>query len=362
MKNILIVVNSLDMGGSEKFLLRLIQNMPEKQFIYKLYPLKFHGLLIDSFKKLPIDVIDTRNYSIIKHIFELKKLMITSSIVFSFLYKSDLIVIITKLLFILKTPIVWNIRNSQTSFFGNKFLTFLNIKFNSFFSSFADAITYNSEAAFLSHKKIGFKFNKHYFLPNGFLLNLQKTNLIKTNSQTIIIGSLSRLDYQKNHKFLLRSFSNFLKNSTHDIYLFLVGRNVLSRKVTNLISKFGLDGRVIRLDQVTDTSLFFDLIDIYVSTSRSESFSNSIAEAVFMDKKILVSNVGDNIKYFSPLSVFENFNSKDFEFKLNNLLTNIDESLDYSKFKHLFSISNTTNVFLHIVEEMMNKNFPNIIK
>jgi glycosyltransferase involved in cell wall biosynthesis len=353
MKIVLIVINSLDIGGAEKFLLRLFLHMPENKILIRLYPLNFNGSLLNSFKKLPIDLIDTRNYSIMKHLLELKKLIIESSIVFSFLYKSDLIVIITKLLFNLKTIIIWNLRHSKTSFLGNKLLTFINIRINSFFSRYADGITYNSEAAFLSHQNIGYTFKKHYFLPNGFTINSKTTaSTPYTNTTPLIIGNLSRLDFHKNHDFLIESFSNFLKNTSIDIYLLLVGRGVLSHKITHLISKFDLEKKVIRLDQITDTSFFFEIIDVYVSTSRSESFSNSIAEAIFMDKKVLVSNVGDNKKYFSTLSVYENLDSNDFDSKLRYLIANLNNFVDYSLFKKMFSINNTINVFLEIIASM----------
>ena len=353
MKIVLIVINSLDIGGAEKFLLRLFQHMPENKILIKLYPLKFKGSLINSFKNIPIDLIDTRNYSIIKHFLELKKLMIQSSIVLSFLYKSDLIVIITKLVFNLKTIIIWNLRHSKTSLLGNKFLTFINIRINSFFSKYVDGITYNSEAAFLSHQKIGYTFKKHFFLPNGFTINSKTTiSTTYTNSTPLIIGNLSRFDFHKNHDFLIENFSNFLKNTSIDIYLLLVGRGVLSHKITHLISKFDLEKKVIRLDQITDTSFFFEIIDIYVSTSRSESFSNSIAEAIFMDKKVLVSNVGDNTKHFLSSSIYKNLDSNDFESKLNFLISNINNYDDYSLFKQIFSMSNTINVFLDIIDKM----------
>ncbi len=356
MKNILIVINSLDIGGAEKFLYRLIHNLPEKKLKITLYPLKFTGSLIDSYNSLPIYIVDTRKYSIIKHLIELKKIFNNSSFVFSFLYQSDLIVIITKLIFRLKTIVIWNLRHSKTSFLGNKFSTYLNIKVNSLFSKYVDAITYNSEASFYAHKKVGFKFVQHFFLPNGFLNDsLNKFQLIDTTSSAIVIGNLSRFDFQKNHEFLLRSFSVFLKKTSFDVYLLLVGRNVLSKKMTKLISNLQLTHKVIRLNQITDTFIFFKMIDIYISTSRSESFSNSIAEAVYNDKKILISNVGDNLKYFDKLSIYENFDSNDFENKLNHLIENINKPTEYSLFKQKFSINNSVMVFLEIIDRVKSK-------
>jgi glycosyltransferase involved in cell wall biosynthesis len=352
-KKLIFVINSLEIGGAEKFLFNLIKHLPEEIYSITVYPLSFRGALINEYTKLPIELINTSNFSFLNHFSHLKNYMIISSIAFSFLYRSDLLVILTKIFFNLKIKIVWNLRFSKTNILGNKFFTYCNILLNSLLSKYTDAITYNSKLSFQNHKKIGYKFNNHYFFPNGFIDNSsnKRTNKLAI-SNPILIGNLSRVDYQKNHHFLINEFSSLYKNNNYDVYLFLVGRGIFSKNISNQITKLGIQDRVFRIEQVKDPSLFYELIDIYVSTSRSESFSNSIAEAVFNNKPILVSNVGDNNIYFKNNSVYNNLDSKDFQDKLKAIISSNDDKNDYNYFKTKFTIFNSVFKFQEIIDSL----------
>ena len=142
--------------------------------------------------------------------------------------------------------------------------------------------------------------------------------------------------------------------------IFLIGGAILSSQkkyYNNLIKKIKKEKleNIIFKDFVEDTSSFYQSIDVYACYSKSEASPTSVWEAMFFEKPIISTNVGD-LKEINTHSSFgyiiDNFDvalfyQKILEIKNNNSLL---ESFSKSSYKHSmnFSVKNITKKYFDI--------------
>ena len=187
---------------------------------------------------------------------------------------------------------------------ANKSRTLKIIKLNSILSKYIDLITYNSNKALKTHVEFGYKDKHSVVIPNGFELdkfkfdqrerNKVRNSLnLKDNERAII--TVGRWDIQKDYYTLLKALEN-LKKSNHNFKMLMVGTNLDNKneELTSLISKHGLENRIILLGRQDNIPGLLSAADIYVSSSLGESFSNSIGEAMACELPLVVTDVGDS--------------------------------------------------------------------
>ena len=115
---------------------------------------------------------------------------------------------------------------------------------------------------------------------------------LKIPGEKIIIGTIGRLSEEKGHRFLLDAFSLVLRE-IKDIFLVIVGSGYLKNNLNDQVGRLGIRDKVTFIDYLKDIGLFYSGIDIFVLPSVSEGFPNVILEAMFYQKPIIASCVGD---------------------------------------------------------------------
>ena len=115
---------------------------------------------------------------------------------------------------------------------------------------------------------------------------------LKIPGEKIIIVTIGRLSEEKGHRFLLDAFSLVLRE-IKDIFLVIVGSGYLKNNLNDQVGRLGIRDKVTFIDYLKDIGLFYSGIDIFVLPSVSEGFPNVILEAMFYQKPIIASCVGD---------------------------------------------------------------------
>lgn len=373
---ILFLINSLSIGGAEKNLINLANqiNKTKKKIFITIISLgkidKSYLKLLD--KKIKIIEINIKSFSLIKlfYLFFLVK-KIKPDIIHSWLYISDFIsILLGKLLNI--QNILWSIRCTNTikhlsliSKFIFKILVFCSNKF-------PKVILSNSYQGKIDHIKAGYPKNKIQIINNGFrldnlkfkkqaILKLKKQLKIKKNYK--VIGTIGRNHPMKDHITFAKVAKKLLKKNSKLQFL-IIGEGILNNenllsflKKNNLLKNFILRENTFR----HDVNLFYSIMDIFCLTSSdSEGFSNVLVESI-LNKTIPISTkVGDSnlILKNNKNLLCKIKNDEEISKKIQRILSMNSlkrKKLIYILRKNIssYSIENITKKYLKIYEDLI---------
>jgi glycosyltransferase involved in cell wall biosynthesis len=107
----------------------------------------------------------------------------------------------------------------------------------------------------------------------------------------LVVGTIGRLMEQKDHETFIRTARHVC--ATHPETQFLIGGyGHLLDHLEGLISEFGLRSNVRILGEVTDVYSFYNMVDIFILTSRWEGFPVVLMEAMAAGKPVVSTAVG----------------------------------------------------------------------
>ncbi len=157
-----------------------------------------------------------------------------------------------------------------------------------------------------------------------------------------LIGSIGRLDYQKNYEFLIKIFPEILKIRKNAI-LIIVGEGQERKKLEKLIEEKNLKEKIFLIGEIKDASKYLKAFDLFVLPSRYEGLSITLIEALFAKIPILASDVGGNKEIVGENCVFKS--EKEFLEKLK------DYRLPKTE-KKIFSLKNMIEGYLKIYQSL----------
>ncbi len=110
--------------------------------------------------------------------------------------------------------------------------------------------------------------------------------------QQLVFLCVARLAPVKNHMGLLRAFSKVYSKNPH-IRLVFVGEGILRSEIEKFIQQNGLEKAVLLAGEQDNINDWLNMADVFVLNSKEESLPLSLLEALQAGKPCLVSNVGD---------------------------------------------------------------------
>lgn len=345
-KKILNVINDLDYGGAEKILSKIVNNnLDYETYIISLnnnVPMLENELL--NYKNKVFTLRFDNKFSLPYNIYKILKLIkkINPDMIVCWMYASCIISIFFRM--IIKKPIIiWNIRQSLNDLGAIKFISRAIIKITCYFSSYPDITIFNSKKALLQHAALGFDKHKSFYLPNG--VDNIDSNINKFNNNDLknklnlddnhkIVGLIGNYKPWKDHKLMLKCINEILKINKN-VYFLLIGRGVdeLNLSIINDIN-YKKNSKNIRLLGFVEHKFilnYINLFDIYCSTSTNEGFSNTLLEALSLNKICICSNVGDAEEILAPFKTL--YDSGNYN-KLTSLLLKALDNLD--DYKEIF--------------------------
>lgn len=298
------IITSLQYGGTEKFLSSLISNDIDNNHI--VISLRKKSKNDVSFKNIDLVYLNF-SFNIFLNFIELIRLfkLLKSYKIQSlnlWLYHTFLIGTIISIL-LSNNKIVWHVRceyklYKRTLF--NKIYLYLCktiLKFNKNI-----IIVFNSKAALDSHI-INEISSINEIIDNGTDTNIfvpqKKLNHIFINNKLINknkfnIGMLARFHPDKNHEFFFKVIKKF-DLITNNYLVILAGLNINYSNLVlmSMIKKYNLEKKIIILDAVDNIHELIPFLDLNVLTSNSESFPNSLIEAMSCSIPSIIPDIGN---------------------------------------------------------------------
>lgn len=370
------VITTLDRGGAEAMLVRLLQRMDQKYFQSSVVSLTTRGLLgnIVEATGTPVTSIGmTGLTSVPSSIFRLCQAIKTykPDIVHTWLYHSDLMGFISARL-VSDASVIWNIRCATLEPGDVSSSTRGMIWFLKKLSSYPEIILFNSVAGQQAHQSIGYDQQNCLVVPNGFDLEVWCPNVqrrsdfraeIGVESNTFLVGMIARYHQIKDQSTFLAAAAR-LKDIDSTFRFVLVGLEIAwnNKSLVAEIEKYDLREKVILLGPRSDMSRIMAGLDCLMSTSTSEGFPNVIGEAMACGVPCVATDVGDTRRIIGDTGIIVDIGN------VNGLINGVTEIMSAStdekkrrsvscrkRIKEHYELSHVTNCYADIYRELGEK-------
>ena len=128
------------------------------------------------------------------------------------------------------------------------------------------------------------------FNPNNFDNSLR--NKLNINSGEIIIGNFGSLDKNKGQKQIIDAIYNLKYQGIKNLKCIFCGIGPLKEQLQKVAEQKGLSKDIIFAGHVEDLRPYYKILDIYISSSKIESFSITSLEAMSMQIPVIATDVG----------------------------------------------------------------------
>ena len=202
--------------------------------------------------------------------------------------------------------IVWGVRASAVDFSHLGWLCWFDFQATRIAACWADRIICNSEQGFRFHVAKAYPLGKMCIIENGIDTESycfdpagrrRLRDEWKVGAGDTAIGLVARLDPIKGHEIFLQAAA-LLASGREDIRFICIGDGPATylSKLQALSESLGVVGRIVWAGPRSDLAAVYSAIDIATSSSHSEGFSNSIAEAMACERPCVVTDVGDSYR------------------------------------------------------------------
>jgi glycosyltransferase involved in cell wall biosynthesis len=313
MLKVMHLVTSLDTGGAEIMLSKLVTNMDESKCKSVVVSMLDKGTIGSRIEELGIQVYTLNMKRGIPNISSILKLCriireTRPDIMQTWLYHADLLGLIAARLCKINS-LIWNIRCSYMDLSKYSIITKFVLKLLVFFSNQPDAIIINSVAGERLHINMGYKPRRWVEIFNGFEIEKYKVKTAEEKDsirkrlgledEVLIAGMVARYDPMKGHELLLDAMDRVINiEKINNMRILLIGKNINWKNpdLAKKISLYKLEDKVILLEERNDIAELLPVLDMYISPSVGEGFPNIVGEAMCCGIPCIVTDVGDSAR------------------------------------------------------------------
>lgn len=126
---------------------------------------------------------------------------------------------------------------------------------------------------------------------------------LEISSETFVLLAVGRLVWEKDYENLLASF-NLCLSKTDNLHLIIIGDGPLKTKLINKVKNLNIDKKVTFLGKRDDTKLWYNVADVFVSSSKREGFGLAIIEAIASKIPVVSTCEGIVSKFPNNLIIF----------------------------------------------------------
>lgn len=360
MKKILHVIRNIGDGGTEMFMMNSILNMNHSKFKNIILTYDKVTNWKKEIKKNNIKIIQIQDPSktgILGNIKYIKKTIKEENIdvVHSYTHYNSGYVMLAAFLCGIKTRITHSHRTESNG------CTKISYRIYSSISKLLINIFSNVRLA--CGKEAGeslfYKFKKFTILNNGIVLDkyifsndirnkIRKE--LKISNKDIVIGTIGRLDYNKNQKFLINVFNEYNKKNKNS-KLLIVGDGVEKENLEEQTKKLGLINKVIFTGSRKDANELYNVMDLFMLTSYKEGLPFVLIEAQANGLSCIVSDSVSKSSNISNSIIFKSLDDTINEWvkTIDNINFKRKDNIDYI-IKNEYSIKNTVEKLEKIYE------------
>lgn len=307
---VLHIITAMNVGGAETMLCKYLENNKVNNTKHVVLSLMKPGPKAAAIKALGIPV-----YTLgMKHWFpgpfaalRLIRLVniIRPDLLHGWMYHGNLATSFAHAFSALNVPLVWNVRHSLADPKRENWRTRLLLKLSAAISRRPSAIVYNSAAAAIQHRDIGYSPKNAVVLPNGFDFDLFRPNgeaRKRLNLEygiepgVVLVGKVARLHPMKDHSMLVKAVAR-ARAQGHDLHLIMVGEGLATppQDLQDQINTLLPPDRVTLIGARSDIVDLLPGLDILaVASAWGEGFPNVIGEALACQLPIVATDVGDS--------------------------------------------------------------------
>lgn len=203
-----------------------------------------------------------------------------------------------------RVPLLWGIRQSLPSLQGENAFARAAIHLGRAASSRPQRLLFNSHTSLRQHQDFGFDVRRAQHLPNGFDTTVfAPDEAARAHWRTawgagdddVVFGLMARHHPTKDHGGFLQAAQR-VHAARPGVHFVLAGTGVdgANAALAQDIAAAGLGARVHLLGERSDVAAVMAGLDVAVSSSRAEAFSNAIGEAMSCALPCVVTDVGDS--------------------------------------------------------------------
>lgn len=304
MIRIVHVTSGLGVGGAETMLYRLLSGMAnnenQEHLVITLTPgCKFE---FDSIG-VQVTVVDLKQLGVLG-LLTLRRIIhsMRPDIVQGWMYHGN---IAATLCTPAGVPVVWGIHHSLHDLKNEKLSIRVLVMLGRWLSrsSRTRRIVYVSEASSEHHINYGYRFEKSLVIPNGFdcnyfrpdpVLRATTRKRLGVDHHHLLVGSFGRYHPVKDHETLICGFAQIVSRiPTARLVLAGSGISDSNDKLIKILKANGVYDKVFLLGLCEDMPGLYNALDLYVLSSRSESFPNVLGESCAVGVPCVTTDVGD---------------------------------------------------------------------
>lgn len=307
-QKIIHIITTLDVGGSEMMLYRLLKHIDRIRFENRVISLVPPGAVGEMIMDMEIPVESLymeRGRPTIHALYKLVEILKESQldILQSWLYHADLLGLVAgKLAGV--SNILWNVRSSNMDMTQYGPLSGLVVRVCALLSRFPQGVVINSNAGKHYHTKIGYRPRRWEFIPNGIDIEYFQQNLSARRTMraewdiaddVILIGYVARFDPMKDHITFLEAAKRLVSHYPRVVFV-LCGDGIDwdNSSLVTVIKSLNLHANVRLLGSRSDMARVYSTFDIVASSSLSEGFPNTLAEAMACGVPVVATDAGDS--------------------------------------------------------------------
>lgn len=307
---VLHVITSLSVGGAERQLQRLVMQANQKLFEMHVLSLIDGGPIAEELVAAGVPVTGLGMRSPAGILTALPRLWasvrtLRPQVIHGWMYHGNVMACFSKWAMRNRVPMIWGIRHSLHYLDHEKPLTRATIRLGAILSGCPEKVVYNAETAKGQHEAIGYQARSGETLPNGFDTDRWRPDPAARHrvraelglaESTRLVGLIARFDPIKDHANFLTAAEK-IALQRNDVHFVMVGRGVIAENPALAIENYpGLVGRLHCLGERSDIPNLTAALDVAVSASHSEGFSNAIGEGMSCGIPCVATDVGDSAR------------------------------------------------------------------
>lgn len=237
-------------------------------------------------------------------LFRAKKILGTTPTAISgWMYHGNIVATLLKLFVFRQARCIWCIRAALATYPQLNQRSKAVIVLNAWLSWLPDQILYNSRKSQTDHEDFGYSSKRSALIQNGFdteQMSPSATDRLHIRSElsiagdTPVVGLVGRHHFDKDIENYIRAAVLVLKeNSNYQFFAIGSGIHYGNQKLATLVPDH-LKSKIQLLGPKPNPFLYLNAFDLFVSSSRTESFANAIGEALCAGLPCVATDVGDS--------------------------------------------------------------------